>query len=101
MIFTMSEHDKKRMATTATAAAAATASFYRGKASVVLCLELRRCPQSIQSSTPFCTAWKGKLGWTLMLNAIIAITYTFTFLAPLLMIVTRLVETGAWTERRV
>eukprot|EP00439_Symbiodinium_sp_Y106_P073783 s1303_g13.t9 len=27
-----------------------------------------------------------KLGWTLMLNAIIAITYTFTFLAPLLMI---------------
>ncbi|CAE7575903.1 DISP3 [Symbiodinium natans] len=27
-----------------------------------------------------------KLGWTLMLNAIIAITYTFTFLAPLLML---------------
>ena len=28
----------------------------------------------------------GKLGWTLMLNAIIAITFTFSFLAPLLII---------------
>ena len=60
-----------------------------------------RFPQSIRSSTPFCLAWQGKLGWTLMLNSIIAITYTFTFLAPLLMIATRQVETGARTERRL
>lgn len=44
--------------------------------------------QDSSRPSPVTGAW-GKLGWTLMLNAAISIIYTFTFLAPILLIVAR------------